>query len=68
MLLIDDCNTARSRRLFFDEYASEHDFNPLIPENWFAQSRSKIMHKKVYFYFTLSISLDIVELLLILLY
>ena len=68
MLLIDECNIARSRRLFFDEYASEHDFDPLIPKNWYAQSRREIMHKKVHFYFTLSISLDIVELLLILLY
>jgi len=32
----------RSRRKFFKEYAKKNGFDPLVPENWYLQSSSKI--------------------------
>lgn len=51
-LLIYVLNTApwhdrNNRRNFFEEYARENFFDPLIPENWYLQPTSKIMAKEV---------------------
>eukprot|EP00026_Physarum_polycephalum_P003234 Phypoly_transcript_03244.p1 GENE.Phypoly_transcript_03244~~Phypoly_transcript_03244.p1 ORF type:complete len:742 (+),score=88.29 Phypoly_transcript_03244:221-2446(+) len=32
-----------NRRQFFERYAKENDFDPLVPENWYYQSRDKIL-------------------------
>eukprot|EP00026_Physarum_polycephalum_P004684 Phypoly_transcript_04707.p1 GENE.Phypoly_transcript_04707~~Phypoly_transcript_04707.p1 ORF type:complete len:664 (+),score=57.25 Phypoly_transcript_04707:58-2049(+) len=32
-----------NRRSFFEKYAQENKFNPLIPTNWYAQSKAKIL-------------------------
>ena len=39
--------TAEDRRSFFDEYADETNFDPLVPENWYNQSTEQILSKKV---------------------
>eukprot|EP00026_Physarum_polycephalum_P001397 Phypoly_transcript_01398.p1 GENE.Phypoly_transcript_01398~~Phypoly_transcript_01398.p1 ORF type:complete len:808 (+),score=111.44 Phypoly_transcript_01398:465-2888(+) len=36
----------RNRRLFFEEYAKENKFDPLVPENWYTQPRKRIHSKK----------------------
>ena len=35
------------RRNFFENYASANDFDPLVPDNWYAQPKDKIMSYKV---------------------
>lgn len=37
-----------NRRQFFEQYALEHGFDPLIPDNWYSQSRESIMDFKVF--------------------
>lgn len=39
------------RKQFFENYAKENEFDPLICENWYFQSPQKIKHKKVHFNF-----------------
>eukprot|EP00026_Physarum_polycephalum_P002735 Phypoly_transcript_02743.p1 GENE.Phypoly_transcript_02743~~Phypoly_transcript_02743.p1 ORF type:complete len:836 (+),score=105.65 Phypoly_transcript_02743:77-2584(+) len=36
----------RNRRKFFEDYAKDHGFDPLIPENWYKQSSKKIKAAK----------------------
>ena len=36
-----------NRRHFFEKYAKANGFDPLIPENWYEQSKLKIMYSKV---------------------
>lgn len=36
-----------SRRLFFENYAKKEGFDPLIPDNWYIQPRTKIADSKV---------------------
>ena len=44
----------QSRRRFFEDYAKENKFDPLIPSNWYSNDRKKILSTKVfYFYFIL---------------
>ena len=35
------------RRRFFEEYAKANSFDPLVPENWYSQSRRTIMSVEV---------------------
>ena len=37
----------RNRRLFFENYAKENGFNPLLYKNWLLQSRTKIKNSRV---------------------
>ena len=36
-----------NRRKFFENYARENDFDPLVPDNWYSQINNKIMSVKV---------------------
>ena len=40
-------NDADNRRSFFEKYAKEHGFNPLVPENWYTISAYDCMTQKV---------------------
>jgi len=35
----------------FEKYAKENSFDPLTPENWYAQSKQKLLQIKVFLYF-----------------
>lgn len=37
-----------NRRKFFMDYATENNFDPLLPENWYNVSSYKIKERKVY--------------------
>ena len=39
---------ASNRRMFFEKYALENGFDPLVPHNWYLQSREKIRSLKVH--------------------
>jgi hypothetical protein len=39
--------TAENRRKFFEEYAREKGFDPLIADNWYQQSIKDVVAKKV---------------------
>lgn len=34
-------------RTFFDEYAREHSFDPLDPENWYSMNLKQLLEKHV---------------------
>ena len=36
-----------NRRSFFESYAKESGFDPLVAENWYSESKQKIMFAKV---------------------
>eukprot|EP00026_Physarum_polycephalum_P002023 Phypoly_transcript_02027.p1 GENE.Phypoly_transcript_02027~~Phypoly_transcript_02027.p1 ORF type:complete len:816 (+),score=61.48 Phypoly_transcript_02027:208-2655(+) len=36
----------KNRRLFFENYAKDHNFDPLLAENWYSQAKSQIMATK----------------------
>ena len=36
------------RRLYFERYARENSFDPLIPQNWYSQGREKILATTVF--------------------
>lgn len=38
------------RKKFFESYAQDNGFDPLIAENWYLQPRPKIMAYKVNFF------------------
>jgi hypothetical protein len=40
-----------NRRKFFENFAKEHGFDPLVPENWYLRSRKQIANYKVLFIF-----------------
>ena len=40
-------NSPFRRKRFFERYAKEHSFDPRVPENWYSQSRGKILETKV---------------------
>lgn len=42
-----------NRRLFFEKFAEENNFDPLIASNWYTQRRVDIVSRKVYFLFYL---------------
>lgn len=37
----------RNRRKLFERYAKEHHFDPLVPDNWYHQSRASLLSFKV---------------------
>jgi hypothetical protein len=39
---------AANRRKFFENYAKEQRFDPLISENWYSQRKENIMARKVF--------------------
>jgi hypothetical protein len=47
MLQKQKLQDSTNRRKFFEEFAKEHNFDPLIPENWHLQS-SKFLDTKVF--------------------
>lgn len=38
----------KTRRNFFEKYAKENNFDALIPDNWYSQSRTKLTNSKVH--------------------
>lgn len=40
-------HNVENRRKFFEEYAQENGFDPLVPDEWYLQSRERIIEKKV---------------------
>jgi hypothetical protein len=40
--------SAFHRKKFFEDYAAANEFDPLVPENWYSQSRQNILASKVY--------------------
>lgn len=36
-----------NRRKFFEDYARDNDFDPLVASNWYSQTRNHIMAYKV---------------------
>lgn len=44
-----------SRRKFFERYAKENKFDPLIADNWYSQPRDKLLASKVLIIFLLFI-------------
>jgi hypothetical protein len=47
------------RRKFFESYAKQNGFDPLIPENWYNTSTKKLLAKKVLFSVEIVLSLSI---------
>ena len=39
--------TLAKQRIFFEDYATQRSFDAMNPENWYSQSRDKIMSAKV---------------------
>lgn len=35
--------------MFFEKYAKEHKFDPLLPDMWYTQQKSTILATKVFF-------------------
>eukprot|EP00026_Physarum_polycephalum_P001669 Phypoly_transcript_01671.p1 GENE.Phypoly_transcript_01671~~Phypoly_transcript_01671.p1 ORF type:complete len:1064 (+),score=159.93 Phypoly_transcript_01671:260-3193(+) len=44
-VILNDWSVSGSHRKFFDNYASENNFDPLVPENWYKVERKDIMEK-----------------------
>lgn len=40
-------NSKENRRAFFEKYAKDHDFDPLVPSNWYSHPIKRIMSQKV---------------------
>lgn len=38
---------SNNRRKFFEEYARDHSFDPLIPDHWYVQPFKRIMAREV---------------------
>jgi hypothetical protein len=38
----------QTRKRFFEVYAKQNKFDPLIPENWYAQTQKQILSVKVF--------------------
>lgn len=42
----------KNRKLFFDTFALENQFDPLVPDNWYSTTKkSLISHKVIYYYY-----------------
>lgn len=39
----------QKRRKFFENFAKENSFDPIVPENWYKQSKKSIMAREVNF-------------------
>jgi len=48
--------TAESRKLFFEQYAKEVGFDPLLPDNWYLQPQNNILSRKVFYFYYLFLS------------
>ena len=46
-ILLAPWRVITNRKRFFENYAKEHGFDPLVPENWYLQSRKRIANYKV---------------------
>ena len=46
-VIMNDWTVSGSHRKFFDNYASENNFDPLNPDNWYKVERKDIMEKVV---------------------
>lgn len=40
-------NKIENRRVFFEKYAKQHNFDPRKAENWYSQPKERIMVQKV---------------------
>lgn len=49
LLFLEDWSEVASRRSFFERYAKENDFDPLLPENWYSRPVDHIMCQRVSF-------------------
>jgi hypothetical protein len=47
LTIINQPDSWKNRRRFFENYAKENGFDPLNPENWYLQAREKIISTKV---------------------
>jgi hypothetical protein len=45
-------------RLFFDDYAKAHGFDPLVAENWYSITRQKVLAFRVISFICLDICLE----------
>ena len=52
--VVSRCNTnifavswPKNRRIFFENYAKQNGFDPLIPDNWYTQPRRTILSTMV---------------------
>jgi hypothetical protein len=48
LVYLDVKYSAFHRKKFFEDYAAANEFDPLVPENWYSQSRQNILASKVY--------------------
>lgn len=46
-------SSAQEQRKFFDDYALENNFDPLIPDNWYKVAYYAILTKKVVYFLLL---------------
>lgn len=46
-VLLGIWNSVEKRRMFFEKYAKEHNFDPRNPANWYLHPKEKIMLAKV---------------------
>eukprot|EP00026_Physarum_polycephalum_P002046 Phypoly_transcript_02050.p1 GENE.Phypoly_transcript_02050~~Phypoly_transcript_02050.p1 ORF type:complete len:789 (+),score=103.44 Phypoly_transcript_02050:501-2867(+) len=65
-LLPESWRKTHKRRRFFEIFAEKNDFDPLVPENWYSQAKSKILSEEgahtVLFYHFGSVSRALVDL------
>jgi hypothetical protein len=48
-VILRDWKDPENRRKFFEDFARENNFDPLIPENWQSRYESIISEKVTYF-------------------
>jgi hypothetical protein len=51
LTLKSEWHNSQNRRKFFENYAKEHGFDPLIPENWNSTTRESVKSMQVLFHF-----------------
>lgn len=51
LFVLADKNTKENHKKFFDHFAHEMKFDPLLAENWYQYSHNDFQSRKVYFLF-----------------
>jgi hypothetical protein len=46
--LASNWEDVRNRKLFFEKYAEENGFDPLVPQNWYKVKKDKFMAARVF--------------------
>lgn len=54
LTIIASWSQVTNRRKFFESYANEYNFDPLVVDNWYSQPLSKLMSYKVPSFFIVS--------------